>query len=409
MNSLQKSTAILVAASLAAAFAGATARAQCPAPVFASGLRAPTKIIFSQTGNLLVAEQGTAVPNTGRISIINPNTGVVRPLIDGLPSALNLVGGQPAPSGPDGLAMEGRTLYITIGSGNTTLPGPFPGVEVPNPGVSSALFSSVLEVQFSAKVEKRTKGFTLTAAQQVELASGAQVTLKGAQGTSKNGRHHKRYKSDKITIRLVANLPDYVPASTPGFVVSSNPFGLVFAGNQLDITDASLNQLVTVDIQTGQTSILTHFDNVPNTGALGPPTVQPVPDSIRSFGDQLLITFLTGFPFGPGAAQVRIVDATTGANGPFITGLTAAIDVLPLPPESIPNSFLVLEFGGAGLSQPGRILAFVYSPNATPVVFKGQSCLTTPTSMALDKYGEELFVTEISTGNVVRLDVPSGN
>jgi len=137
-------------------FGAATGSAQCPAPVFASGLRAPTKVIFSQKDNLLVAEQGTGVPNTGRISIIDPQSAAVRTLLDGLPSALNLLGEQPAPSGPSGLAMRGRTLYVTIGSGNLTLPGPVPGSEIPNPNPSSSLFSSVLEVHFSAEIEKVT-------------------------------------------------------------------------------------------------------------------------------------------------------------------------------------------------------------------------------------------------------------
>src|ERR1700736_1103777 len=132
----------------------ATGNAQCPAPVLASGLRAPTKVIFSQKNNLLVAEQGTAVPNTGRISIIDPQSGAVRTLLDGLPSALNLLGAQPAPSGLDGLAMRGRTLYVTIGSGTSTLPGLVPGSEIPDPNSASPLFSSVLAVHFSAEIEE---------------------------------------------------------------------------------------------------------------------------------------------------------------------------------------------------------------------------------------------------------------
>jgi len=371
------------------AFAASTpkAGAQCPAPVFASGLRAPTKIILSQKHNLLVAEQGTATANTGRISIVDPTSGVVRSLLDGLPSALNLVGGEPAPSGPSGLAMRGRTLYIAIGSGNSTLPGPFPGVELPNPNVSSPLFSSVLEVHFSAHVERTTTGFTLTASEQQQLKNGAELTLDNGHG-------------DKLTIKLLVNLRDYVPASVPGYVVSSNPFGLVVSGDQLDVVDASLNRIVTVDIHTGEKSILTHFANVPNTLPFGPPTVQAVPDSIHFFGDQLLVTYLTGFPFGPGAAQVRLVDATTGQDEPFITGLTAAIDVLPVREKGHASQFLVLEFGGAGLSQPGRLLLFS-SPDATPTVLSG--CLITPTSMALDRKSGALFITEIGTGNIIRL------
>ena len=383
---------LLTAVALTMALAGAGVKAQCPAPVFASGLRAPAKIIFSQKGNLLVAEGGTAAPNTGRISIIDPTSGAARTLLDGLPSALNLLGEQPAPSGPSGLAMRGRTLYVTIGSGNVTLPGPAPGSEVPNPNVSSQLFSSVLEVNFSAHAEMTTTGFTLTAADQLALKAGQTLTLDNGGG-------------DKLTVRLLADFPDYVPAPRPDFpanVVSSNPFGVVVSGGQLFVVDASFNLVATVDIETGATGTLTTFANVPNTLPFGPPTVQPVPDSIHLFGDQLLVTYLTGFPFGPGAAQVRAVDPATGGSAPLITGLTAAIDVLPVNTRGGATQFLVLEFGGAGLAQPGRLLLFT-SPTAAPTVISG--CLITPTSMALDEKTGALFVTEIGTGNVVRLTV----
>ena len=43
-------------------FSAAIGNAQCPAPVFASGLRAPTKVIFSQKDNLLVANRAPALP-----------------------------------------------------------------------------------------------------------------------------------------------------------------------------------------------------------------------------------------------------------------------------------------------------------------------------------------------------------
>src|SRR6185295_12798087 len=80
--------------------------AQCPASVVTSGLRAPTRIIFSTKGNLLVAESGTG-NNNGRISMIDPDSGQRRTLIDGLPSALAAPNNDPA--GPGGLAMRGRT------------------------------------------------------------------------------------------------------------------------------------------------------------------------------------------------------------------------------------------------------------------------------------------------------------
>src|SRR6266850_8167375 len=68
---------IAVTAFLLASFA---ANAQCPASILATDLKAPTKIIFSTTSNLLVAEQGNG-PNTGRISIIDKISGAAPEVI----------------------------------------------------------------------------------------------------------------------------------------------------------------------------------------------------------------------------------------------------------------------------------------------------------------------------------------
>src|SRR5207302_10602409 len=128
------------------------------------------------------------------------------------------------------------------------------------------------------------------------------------------------------TIRLIANFSDYLPAPRPGFpdlVVSSNPFGLLFGqGDQLDVVDASLNEILLVDPHSGATADFVHFADIPNTlfPNVGPPTVQAVPDSIRILDNQFLVPYLSGFPFGPGAARVQIVDPKSGANEPFITG-----------------------------------------------------------------------------------------
>ena len=121
-------------------FASDIANAQCPATVVAGGLQAPNGITQSNQGRLFVSETGPPVVNSGRISIVDID-GVRRTLLSGLPSGLGSIGDF---SGPTGLFMRGRTLYVLIGEGNSTLPGPFPGAELPNPNPASPLFSSIL-------------------------------------------------------------------------------------------------------------------------------------------------------------------------------------------------------------------------------------------------------------------------
>jgi hypothetical protein len=368
-------------------------KAQCPGSVLASDLRAPTKIILSNLGNLLVAEQGNG-PNTGRISILDRNGGERRTLLDGLPSGINNLGGFPAPSGPSGLAMRGRALFIAIGVGDAAMLGPAPGTELPNPNPSSAILSSVLEVHFSANVEKTTSGFTLSEADQLALKTGAEVVVKDARG-------------ERVTIKLLADFPDVVPAPRPDLpdnTVSSNPFGVVAAGDLLYLVDASLNLIWTVEINTGATAVLTRFASLANPlSPVGPPSIDPVPDSIHVFGNQLLVTLLSGFPFPPGVAQVRTVDPRTGNSQRFITGLTSAIDVLPVKVPGSGVEFLTLEFSTDQLAQaPGRLQLFT-SPDTPPAVIA--NCLITPTSMALDPKTGSLFVTEIFTGRIIQVAV----
>lgn len=160
--------------------------------VFASGLIAPTKLILTPAGNLLVAEAGNG-PNTGRISIIDPN-GNRRTLLDGQPSGFSPPNNDP--SGPSGLALRGRTLFILFGDGDATLPGPVPATEIANPKPSSPLFASVLSVRFNAEVEESTAGFSLTLADHRLLKTGARLKLI-------NG------VADRITVQVVADFRDF--------------------------------------------------------------------------------------------------------------------------------------------------------------------------------------------------------
>src|SRR5215207_3242645 len=128
---------VLAAAALLLTSAGASA--QCPVTNLASGLRVPLGIIQTDQGNLLVAETGTPAPNTGRISIVDLGSGGRRTLLDGLPSGLNDVG---EPSGPVGLFLRGRTLYVAVGVGDVVVGVGIPGAAVPNPNSpSSPIFS----------------------------------------------------------------------------------------------------------------------------------------------------------------------------------------------------------------------------------------------------------------------------
>jgi hypothetical protein len=384
---------IVPAVALTYALAAVTLVAQCPTSVVATGLQAPTKIIATTGDGLLVAEAGFG-PNMGRISLVDPGSGQVRTLVDGLPSGFSPPNNDP--SGPSGLALQGNTLFVTIGLGDAVIAGPIPGTQIANPTPSSQLFSSVLAFKLTRHGTNLNGGFTMTPADQAMLKSSSSASLHNSNG-------------DLITVSLVADFPDYLPEPVAGAAANvrqSNPFGVVAIDNLLYVPDASSNSLRLVNVDTGSFQTLTSFAPLPNSlFPFGPPVIEAVPNSVRRFGDGLFVTLLSGFPFPPGGAQVLAIDPSTGNQTVFITGLTAAIDMTPLK-RSDNMSVLTLEFSTNMLlpqPAPGRLRIYRPPYNTSSVV---ADCLITPTSMALDKTGSQAYVTEIFTGRVIKVALP---
>lgn len=397
--SKKKILMLAIAAFFITAFSNAQIQAQTTS-VFTAGLKFPQKIIYApQKGYFLVSEAGVPnIPNNGRISIVT-TAGARFTLLDGLPSGPATPGGDP--SGPSALWIEGNRLYIAIGSGNEVINGPAPGSEIPNPNPNSPLFSSVLEYTFPAFdfPLNRDRDDVLTCEDQFRLANGETISLNkvGLLGAS---------FFPSATLRVVADFPDYTPSfrpDVPNNVRPSNPYGLVLRSNTLYVADASQNMIRTVDLNNGSIGTLITYPPRVNPLPFGPPVIDAVPDSLRLFGNKLLVTFLTGFPFPPGAADVRQFDLDTNTDSQLIGGLTAAIDVLPVNDTNTNNSFYTLEFSTNMLSgAPGRLQRFDL-PNAPTVI---SNTLITPTSMAKHPANGNLLVTEIFTGRIMRVSVP---
>jgi len=381
----------LALAVIASAAACATASA-ADCSVVASGLRAPIGSVFSNQGNLIVSETGIAGDQTsGRISIVSPD-GTRRTLLDGLPQGTNAAGGDA--SGPNSLAMEGRTIYVAMGQGDTVIPGGG-GSTVPNPNVSSQLFSSILAIHLSAAAERSTAGFMLSAQDQQTLAGGGKVMLS-------NG------KDDKIMVEVVVNFPDYASEPTqanPGNVRNSNPFGVLPVGDYLYVSNGGLNRLFKVDIDTGSYAELTVFDRIANTSGLGgPPSVEAVPTGMAYSDGKVLVSLLSGGPFIPGLSRVKAVDPVTGDQADFLTGLRTAIDVQPISSDG-DTDYLVLEnnFAPAPPFPPtGATVRLFEDAGSSSTVVNGCT-LYRPTSLSIDPRTGEHYATELLRGTVVRV------
>jgi hypothetical protein len=366
------------------------ASAQTATPsTFATGLKAPTKIITTPKGNLMVAEAGMG-PNSGRISILD-FAGNRRTLLDGLPSGFAPPNN--APIGPSGLAMRGRTLFVTIGAGDETIAGPAQGVELPNPNPSSPFLSSVLSLRLSPQAEETTPGFLMTSTDQLTLQNQGFLKLTDAAG-------------NQLLVEVVVNFPNFTTEFPSAAVRPSNPFGIAVKGALLYVVDAGQNAIYEVNSDDpGSYRTLIRFPARPTPLPAGPPFLDAVPNSIHLIGKSALISFLTGAPFPAGFAEVRKVRLVNSASEPFIAGLTSAIDVLPPSDTDGQGLFYTLEFSTNMLvpNTPGRLSRFNPADGSLTVVLNN---LVSPTSLARNEANGDLFVTEIFTGRIIRVQNP---
>ncbi|MBI4890525.1 MAG: ScyD/ScyE family protein [Acidobacteria bacterium] len=355
-------------------------------PVFASGLKNPSKVVLGANGSLLVTEVGEK-PNTGRVSVVDGG-GRAQALLEGLPS------GAAAPDGtldgPNGLALAGNVLYVANGEGDSHVAGPAPGTIVPNPnGRSSPIFSSILRVTLTSEPDRITAPFVLSRADHDTLADGKEVRLDNGAG-------------DKAVLMLLTKFQDSVPDARTIYR-NSHPYGLSlhpYYPDLLFVADAGMNVIWKISLSTGRAQVHVRFAPIP-TGVPARPMAEAVPNSVRAYGDGLLVSLLSGVPFVPQTSSVVLVDPG-GRYEPFIPWLSSAIDMAwEERPGNIPT-FYSLEFSAA-LTQgaPGRLKRYDV-PDGTVLV----NTLRTPTSMALDPARKAMFITDRSGGAVVRVALP---
>jgi hypothetical protein len=248
----------------------------------------------------------------------------------------------------------------------------------------------VLALEFDRNLSGVTAPFRVTPANHQALARREPVALVNERG-------------ERATLRLVVDIPDHLPEprpDSPQNARASNPFALEPDGSCfLWLVDASRNLIWKVNICENTFSTLATFPPTTNPGPVGPPRIDAVPTSARTWNGDLLVSFLSGAPFLQGLGQVRLVKPSTGEQTPFFTGLRTVVDVLPFGGEG--DGFFVLEFSRdllAGL--PGRVL-FYDSPAAAPVTFA--EGLVTPVNMALDPKTGDLLISQLALGRVVAL------
>jgi hypothetical protein len=287
------------------------------------------------------------------------------------------------------MALSDRTLYLAIGPGDAERAGAAPGTSMLNPqSASSPIFSSLLEIHFSADVDAISGTFHMTPQHQQTLNDGGEVELADAGATAR--------------ISLLTRFPMAEPNPAAAYKFS-NPWGLALSddGRILYLTDASQNCLLRIDTTTGRWRRVARFGPLPNPTPVGPPVVDAVPTSVRIYGNAVLVSFLSGFPFVGDNGRVLLVNPETGVAEPFIFNLTSATDVIWRPRTGGRPQFFVLEFSSnqsANPAPPGRLLRYDSAERQVAGTF------ITPVSMVFDEATSELFVLELR-GQIQRLKI----
>jgi len=276
-------------AALALAIAAAPALASGPAvEVIAQGLDNPRGLGFASNGDLYVAEAGiggsgkcrpspdgqpveVCYGETGALTRIDP-TGAKAPrrVLRNLPSMAQ-ASGFAAQSGPVDVAFSGSNAFIVMGWGGD--PALRAGL-----GPKSRLLGTLLLATPNGLV------FPVT-----DVADNEQ-------------RHN--------------------PA---GDTVDSNPYGVLVLSGKRIVADAGANALV----ESESMDLLQPSRD--RTFAVLPPTgfgTQPVPTTVaKAPGGDLFVGQLTGAPFFQGSSTIYQVPRNGGAVTPYLTGLTAVVDI----------------------------------------------------------------------------------
>jgi len=330
---------------------GTTTMAAPPGTVVADGLANPRGIVLGDDGTIYVAEAGLG----GTEAFTAP------------------------PYPPSTRGMTGRVTRIAPGGGKTTVAANLPSLSLGGQG----------------------NAFVLGPGGMI-LANGALWLVTGAMANgyppAPNAASVLRVDPQSGAVRQVADLAAFERANNPDtFELTADPYGIAMgADGNLYVADAGANDLIRVNPQTGQATLVTVFAGIPapaaNAARGGRSETDPVPSNVVVGPDgNLYVGLLTGFPTVKGGAKVLRV-----TPGDAVTGLTS-VSWVTFGPD---NLLYIVEFG-VEAPDSGRILR-VLADGTKQSVAEGLNALN---GVAFDKAGN-LYVAV--NGSTAPKDGPQG-
>jgi uncharacterized cupredoxin-like copper-binding protein len=211
-------------------------------------------------------------------------------------------------------------------------------------------------------------------------------------------------------ITLLADIGAYERANNPDpFNIDSNLYGIdVAADGTIYVNDAGGNTTYSVPAGGGDPTVVVVHPGIAIPAGEAPPggnpfrgganELDPVPTDVISTTDGgLLVGYLSGGPFPPGAAKIVTV-AADGTLADLATGLTMVVGLAAGPDDQLYATQISTNFLGE-MPEPGNVVR-ILGDGSQEVVVDG---LTFPNGIAFDQNGDLLVV-----ANAVSMGEPNG-
>jgi len=343
--------------------------------VIAEGLVNPRYVAVGDDGAIYVSEAGTG----GEETIELPSAGG-----DATPVDLDAT--------PVAEAEMGHATSTRGGTGQVTMIAP--------DGTQSVIATGLPSYRIGGPEITGPAGITVDANGQILLAIGGAGPLTLMVEALPNENSVVSIDPATGEVTLLANIDAYERANNPDpNIVDSNLFGIdVAEDGTIYVNDAGGNATYSVPAGGGEpTLVVVHpgieipADQAPpggNPGRGGANELDPVPTDVMSAADgTVLVSYLSGGPFPPGASKVVSV-AADGTLTDVVTGLTMTVGLAAGPDGQLYVSQISTNFLGE-MPEPGNVIR-VLEDGTQEVVVDG---LMLPNGIAFEDDGSLLVVT----------------